>query len=211
MATRREDAPALCSESRGDRSGSSILSNMPAPARSATRSPSGSTQAFDRRADQRDARDHELPDRAGAHPQGAGAGQRDRSARQRDRPRQFPVPKFWPGDGGRYIAPATSLDGRAETGRLNVELLSADAARTRRSGLLLAGKHGLPPARPGGERGEPCEVVCRYGIDPVLFMLAAQVFGAKESELDVPGIMDARWNWTEANACASPSPQCRCW
>jgi 4-hydroxy-3-polyprenylbenzoate decarboxylase len=41
-------------------------------------------------------------------------------------------------------------------------------------------------------RGEPCEVVAAYGIDPVLFMLAAQSFGAEQSELDVAGGMMGR-------------------
>ena len=35
-------------------------------------------------------------------------------------------------------------------------------------------------------------MVAAYGIDPVLFMLAAQVFGSKESELDVAGGMMGR-------------------
>ena len=42
------------------------------------------------------------------------------------------------------------------------------------------------------KRGKPCEVVVAYGIDPVLFMLAAQVFGSKESEFDVAGGMMGR-------------------
>ena len=38
-------------------------------------------------------------------------------------------------------------------------------------------------------RNEPCPVVVAYGIDPILFMVGAQVFGSQESELEVAGGM----------------------
>src|SRR5262249_32614906 len=56
-------------------------------------------------------------------------------------------------------------------------------------------------------RGKPCEVVAAYGIDPVLFMLAAQVFGIKESELDVAGgLMGRGVELTEADYVSLPIP-----
>ena len=63
----------------------------------------------------------------------------------------------------------------------------------RRVGLYCSpGKHGGLDREAWWAHGKPCEVVAAYGIDPVLFMLAAQVFGAKESELDVAGGMMGR-------------------
>ena len=63
----------------------------------------------------------------------------------------------------------------------------------RRVGLYCSpGKHGLLDREAWWKRGKPCEVVAAYGVDPVLFMLAAQVFGSKESEFDVAGGMMGR-------------------
>ena len=50
-------------------------------------------------------------------------------------------------------------------------------------------------------------MVVAYGIDPVLFMLAAQVFGSKESEFDVAGGMMGRGiELTEAEFVSLPIP-----
>ena len=50
-------------------------------------------------------------------------------------------------------------------------------------------------------------MVAAYGIDPVLFMLAAQVFGMDESELDVAGgIMGRGIELTEAEYVSLPIP-----
>ena len=63
----------------------------------------------------------------------------------------------------------------------------------RRVGMYCSpGKHGALDREGWWKRGKPCEVVVAYGIDPVLFMLAAQVFGSKESEFDVAGGMMGR-------------------
>ena len=65
----------------------------------------------------------------------------------------FPVPKFWPGDGGRYIGTGDiTLTSSADTGRLNVGVLPPDAARTfAHRTLLLSGQAW--PARPRGMVG----------------------------------------------------------
>ena len=78
----------------------------------------------------------------------------------------------------------------------------------RRVGLYCSpGKHGLLDREAWWKRGKPCEVVAAYGIDPVLFMLAAQVFGAKESEFDVAGGMMGRGiELTEAECVSLPIP-----
>src|SRR3954464_10251081 len=59
----------------------------------------------------------------------------------------------------------------------------------------------------GGARGVRCGVAAAYGIDPVLFMLGAQTFGAAQSELDVAGGMMGRpVELTEAEFVSLPIP-----
>ena len=101
----------------------------------------------------------------------------------------FPAPKFWPGDGGRYIGTGDiTLTAQPDTGRINVGCYRQMLHGPRRVGLYCSpGKHGLLDREAWWARGEPCEVVAAYGVDPVLFMLGAQVFGAKESEFDIAG------------------------
>jgi len=121
----------------------------------------------------------------------------------------FPVPKFWPGDGGRYIGTGDiTLTSSPDGGRLNVGVYRQMLQGPARIGLYCSpGKHGLLDREGWWAQGKPCEVVAAYGIDPVLFMLAAQVFGAKESELDVAGgIMGRAVELTEAECVRLPIP-----
>src|SRR3954467_8761965 len=121
----------------------------------------------------------------------------------------FPTPKFWPGDGGRYIGTGDiTLTVSPDTGRINVGVYRQMLHGPRRVGLYCSpGKHGLIDRDAWWARGEPCEVVAAYGIDPVLFMLGAQVFGIKESELDVAGgIMGRAVELTEAECVSLPIP-----
>ncbi|HXP77854.1 MAG TPA: UbiD family decarboxylase, partial [Stellaceae bacterium] len=98
----------------------------------------------------------------------------------------FPAPKFWPGDGGRYIGTGdVTLTRDPESGRINVGVYRQMVHAKDRVGLYCSpGKGGRLDREAWWARGEPCEVVAAYGIDPVLFMVGAQSFSAKESELD---------------------------
>jgi 4-hydroxy-3-polyprenylbenzoate decarboxylase len=102
---------------------------------------------------------------------------------------QLPAPRFWPGDGGRYIGTGDiTFTAHPDTGRINVGVYRQMLHGPRRVGLYCSpGKHGLIDREAWWARGKPCEVVAAYGVDPVLFMLGAQVFGHRESELDVAG------------------------
>ena len=124
--------------------------------------------------------DHEPADRAGARSPKAKAPVNEVVLSGDDIDlTQFPAPKFWPGDGGRYIGtgditltasptPAASMS--AATGRCcTARAASGSIARPASTALL--------DREAWWARGKPCEVVAAYGIDPVLFMLAAQVFG----------------------------------
>jgi UbiD family decarboxylase len=121
----------------------------------------------------------------------------------------FPSPKFWPGDGGRYIGTGDiTLTASPDTGRINVGCYRQMLHGPRRVGLYCSpGKHGLLDREAWWRKGKPCEVVVAYGIDPVLFMLAAQVFGAKESEIDIAGGMMGRGiELTDAENVSLPIP-----
>jgi 4-hydroxy-3-polyprenylbenzoate decarboxylase len=122
---------------------------------------------------------------------------------------KFPIPTFWPGDGGRFIGTGDiTLTVSPETGRINVGCYRQMLQGPNRVSLYCSpGKHGLLDREAWWARGEPCEVVAGYGIDPVLFMLAAQSFAADESELEVAGgIMGRPVELTEAEFVSLPIP-----
>jgi UbiD family decarboxylase len=121
----------------------------------------------------------------------------------------FPVPTFWPGDGGAFIGTGDiTFTASPDSGRINVGCYRQMLQGRNRVGLYCSpGKHGLLDREAWWARGEPCEVVAAYGIDPVLFMLAAQSFAAEESELDVAGgIMGRPVELTEAECVSLPIP-----
>jgi UbiD family decarboxylase len=102
---------------------------------------------------------------------------------------RLPVPRFWPGDGGRYIGTGDITFTRdPHTGRINAAVYRQMLHGPRRVGMYTSpGKHGGLDRDAWWAQGRPCPVVAAYGIDPILFMVGAQVFGAQESELDVAG------------------------
>ena len=121
----------------------------------------------------------------------------------------YPSPKFWPGDGGRYIGTGNITFTRdPDSGRINVGVYRQMLHGRNRIGLYCSpGKHGRLDRDAWWERGKPCEVVAAYGIDPVLFMVGAQVFSAEDSELDVAGgIMGRPIELTEAEHVSLPIP-----
>jgi 4-hydroxy-3-polyprenylbenzoate decarboxylase len=211
LATRREDAPALLFEKLdGDASGASVLANMLGASKeryalAVGLDPSLSTADMisqTRAVMQRRIRPSAVPkEKAPVNEIVLRDNEIDLT--------QFPAPKFWPGDGGRYIGTGNiTLTKNPDTGRINVGCYRQMLHGPRRVGLYCSpGKHGLIDREAWWARGEPCEVVTAYGIDPVLFMLAAQVFGVKESELDVAGGMMGRAiELTEAECVSLPIP-----
>lgn len=122
---------------------------------------------------------------------------------------KFPVPKFWPGDGGQFIGTGDiTFTASPDTGRINVGCYRQMLHGPNRIGLYCSpGKHGLLDREAWWARGEPCEVVAAYGIDPVMFMVAAQSFGSEQSELDVAGgIMGRPIELTTAEYVNLPIP-----
>lgn len=101
----------------------------------------------------------------------------------------FPVPKFWPGDGGRYIGTGNvTLTRNPDTGVINAGVYRQQLYGPDAIGLsMVPGRHGLRNCEAQWRRGRPAEVVVAYGIDPALFIAATQSFDYEESELDVAG------------------------
>jgi 4-hydroxy-3-polyprenylbenzoate decarboxylase len=121
----------------------------------------------------------------------------------------FPAPKFWPGDGGRYIGSGDITFTRdPESGRINVGVYRQMVHGGARIGLYCSpGKHGRLDREAWWAIGKPCEVVAAYGIDPVLFMVGAQAFGASQGELEVAGgIMGRPVELTPAELVGLPIP-----
>jgi UbiD family decarboxylase len=196
MATRRGDAPALLFETfAGDRSGASVLTNMLGASKERYAIAVGLDPDLSVAELIRETRAIMNRRIAPVHVAKAQAPVNQIVLRENEIDlTAFPIPKFWPGDGGRYIGTGDiTLTAQPETGRLNVGCYRQMLHGPRRVGLYCSpGKHGLLDREAWWARGEPCDVVAAYGIDPVLFMLGAQVFGAKESELDVAGGMMGR-------------------
>lgn len=122
---------------------------------------------------------------------------------------RYPAPRFWPGDGGNYIGTGDIVFTRdPASGRINVGCYRQMVHGRNRVGLYCSpGKHGRLDREAWWARGEPCEVVTAYGVDPVLFMVSAQVFGALESELEIAGgIMGAPVRLAEAECVGLPIP-----
>jgi UbiD family decarboxylase len=122
---------------------------------------------------------------------------------------RLPIPKFWPGDGGQYIGTGDIVFTRdPESGRINVGAYRHMLHGKNRIGMYNSpGKHGRLDREAWWARGEPCEVVAAYGIDPVMLMVAGQTMSFKESELDAAGgIMGCPVELTEAETVSLPIP-----
>jgi 4-hydroxy-3-polyprenylbenzoate decarboxylase len=122
---------------------------------------------------------------------------------------KLPAPRFWPRDGGDYIGTGDITFTRSpESGRINVGCYRQMVQGPRRVGMYCSpGKHGLLDREAWWARGEACEVVAAYGIDPVPFMVAAQSYGADVSELDIiGGLMGTPMELTAGVATSLPIP-----
>jgi UbiD family decarboxylase len=211
LATRRENAPALLFENlAGDKTGTRILSNMLGASKERFAMSVGldpQLSVADLIAQSRKIMKRRIPPTAVAKDQ-APVNEIVLTGDAIDLT-AFPIPKFWPGDGGRYIGTGDiAFTASPDNGRINVGCYRQMIHGPRRVGLYCSpGKHGLLDREGWWARGQPCEVVCAYGIDPVLFMVSAQSFGVNQSELEVAGGMMGRGvELTEAECVSLPIP-----
>lgn len=102
---------------------------------------------------------------------------------------QFPAPRMWPLDGGRYLGTANAvITMDPENGRVNVGTYRQMVqGRNRVTVYTSPGKDGGLDRQKWWAMGKPAPVAVVYGIDPALFMVGGQSFPKTESEYDYYG------------------------
>ncbi len=104
----------------------------------------------------------------------------------------FPALKMWHHDGGRYIGTADVIITRnPQSGYLNLGTYRQMIISKNEVGFYVSpGKDALLHREKCWEKGEPCEVIAVYGIDPTSFICGAMGFPKNVSEYDaIGGIM----------------------
>lgn len=101
----------------------------------------------------------------------------------------FPALKMWPHDGGRYIGTADVIITRnPDDGHLNLGTYRQMLISKNQVGFYVSpGKDAFLHREKYWNMGKPCEVVCVYGVDPLLLMCGAMSFPKNVSEYDVAG------------------------
>ena len=87
----------------------------------------------------------------------------------------FPVPTWHELDGGRYIGTAdANITRDFETGQINVGTYRCQLHDRYTVGMMIThGHHGRIHRDTYFDRGEPCPAVMVFGVDPLLFAVAA--------------------------------------
>lgn len=101
---------------------------------------------------------------------------------------KFPVPRFYPLDGGRYIGTTTFLIVRdPETGDVNLGTYRMQMLDGKRCGVqILPGKRGERIMKKYKKMGQKMPAIAVFGCDPLL-MLAGSLMTSKASELEIAG------------------------
>ena len=100
--------------------------------------------------------------------------------------RKFPAPRMWPLDGGRYLGTGDAVVTKdPETGRINVGTYRMMIKGPREVGLYTSpGKDATLDRDKWWKMGKPMPVAAAYGIDPLLFLVAATSFPKTECEYE---------------------------
>jgi len=103
--------------------------------------------------------------------------------------RKFPAPRMWPLDGGKYLGTADAVITKdPESGRINVGTYRMMIKGPNEIGLYTSpGKDGTIDRDKWWKLGKPMPVAAAYGIDPLLFLVAATSFPKTESEYEYYG------------------------
>lgn len=104
---------------------------------------------------------------------------------------EFPAPKMWPKDGGRYIGTADATISRdPSTGNLNVATYRQMIQSENRTGLYTSpGKDLRLHMEQCWEQGEPLPVAAAYGTQPEVYLAGGLSFSKAESEYGYAGGM----------------------
>ncbi|MBI4285142.1 MAG: UbiD family decarboxylase [Chloroflexi bacterium] len=102
---------------------------------------------------------------------------------------QFPVPKFWPLDGGRYIGTADVIITKdPDHGWLNLGTYRQMVMSKNEVGFYVSpGKDALIHREGWWKRGKPCEVAAVYGVDPLLYACGSLQAPKNVSEYEYAG------------------------
>lgn len=102
---------------------------------------------------------------------------------------QFPAPKTFPLDGGRYLGTYDVLITRnPETDNINVGTYRNMILSKNQLGFYVSpGKDALLHREKWWEMGKPCEVAIAFGIDPLLYFVGSQSFPKNISEYEFAG------------------------
>ncbi len=103
--------------------------------------------------------------------------------------RKFPAQRMWPLDGGLYLGTGDAVVTQCpETGRINVGTYRMMIKGPREIGVYTSpGKDATLDREKWWKMGKPMPIAAAYGIDPLLFLVAATSFPKTESEYDYYG------------------------
>ena len=101
----------------------------------------------------------------------------------------FPVPQFFPQDGGRYIGTATFLVIRdPETGKVNLGTYRMQMLDGKRCGVqILPGKRGMRILEKYKKMGKKMPAAAVIGCDPLMMMAGALQHEGAQSQYDIIG------------------------
>ena len=100
--------------------------------------------------------------------------------------RIFPAQRMWPLDGGMYLGTGDAVVTRCpETGRVNVGTYRMMIKGPREVGVYTSpGKDATIDREKWWKLGKPMPIAAAYGIDPLLFLVAATSLPKTESEYE---------------------------
>ncbi len=101
----------------------------------------------------------------------------------------FPTPKYYEGDGGRYIGTTCCIISRdPDSGWVNVGTHRMQILDKNHAGIwMIPGKHVELHLQKYRERGEKMPIAVAIGVDPVLFLCSSGPVPAGEDEYEVVG------------------------
>ncbi len=108
--------------------------------------------------------------------------------------RKFPAPRMWPLDGGKYLGTGDAIITQdPENGRINIGTYRQMIKSANEIGLYTSpGKDATIDREKWWKQGKPMPVAACYGIDPLLFVVAATSFPKTESEFEYYGGIDGK-------------------
>ena len=104
---------------------------------------------------------------------------------------KFPVPKYYKGDGGRYIGTTHCIISKSpETGWVNLGTHRMQVLDKSHAGIwMIPGKHVWLHLKEYEKLGKPMPVAVAIGVDPTIFLCSSAPFPPQECEYDYIGAL----------------------